>query len=156
MTAAVAVGSHLSEDEYRVLSRFAARQTLRQIASETGATLADVRALVWDVAENNQTRAKALVEEYDKANPSAASVQPTEDAQVEDVAGLLDTARETGDAELAGRADHIISLICGLRAMLQEHTMRAEARAALIDEARRLEDRLAEIRTQLDTLGGAA
>jgi len=166
MTATV-TATRITEDEYRILTRFAAGQTLRQIAGQTGAAVADIRSLVWDVAENNQARAKELIAEYEKANLSATD-EPTQEQNApaeksvqvlhgpEDIADLLNAAVATGDSELAGHADRISSLIGDLRLMLHEQTMRAEARAALVDEAARLEARLAEIRTQLDTLGGGA
>lgn len=162
MTATV-TDTRITYGECQALIRYANGETIRQIAKETGASVKDVHDLITNVAENNRGRALKLVDEYEKTQAAPAAAEPEEPpaekpVQVlngpSDIVDLLDAAVATGDSELAGHVDRISSLVGDLRKMLHEHTMRAEARAALVDEEARLHARLAEIRAQLDALGG--
>jgi hypothetical protein len=90
--------------------------------------------------------------------PDITAVEPEPEEPSESIDGvveLLDAAAATGEDDLVERAEAIRGLIRDLQTLLHEHAkMRAEVRAALVDEARRLESRLAEIRARLEALGG--
>lgn len=169
MTATVAADSRISHDEYRILSRFVDGKNLRQIAAATGAPVKAVQDLIELAADNDRGKALKLVDEYEQAQSVSRAVEEATEARGElvenpelvlkgpdDIPELLDAAFATADPELVGHAGRINSLIGDLRRMLHEHTARAEIRAALVDEAQRLENRITEIRAQLDSMGGTS
>lgn len=158
--------ARMTRNEANICSRWAAGETVAQIATATGCTRTEISDFLDVIAGNNRNRAQQLATLW---HQRAQAVQAAKGAPVRTLHAapepkpapitapgpdapshaddLLTAAARSGNGKLERTACRIREQLADLQAGLAEHQREARLRA----EMKQLETRLAEIRTQLKT-----
>ncbi|GIF08868.1 Lsr2 family DNA-binding protein [Actinoplanes siamensis] len=154
-------GARLTREQATVLARYAGGDSATTIAAATGLGLDVVGQILDELAGNNRDLARKLVHEHTEYVQSVAAAKggvpaprptpgpaPTPAPVAADpIARLLKQAASSGDPRMQKTASRIADLIRQLRADMAEHARLAGLRT----EIAQLEERMAELKTQLRT-----
>ncbi len=145
-----AIAAKMSDDEARILRRYADGQAVDDIAQALHCRLNEVTAAIARLANTDRRRAQALVDTRREiplpARPLAPPDVPEPEGQPGDkIADLIDRAVATERPKLVALADRISDLVDQLERDLAVHNRTARLR----EEHDKLTARLAEIQQEL-------
>lgn len=159
--------ARMTRDEAKILAHYAAGETSRQIATNTGLTLDEVGLALDALAGNDRDRAQRLAMQWQAraravaaakgvSGPPAPRPVPAPpkplpeppkpyEKNIDGIADMLDAAESSGNGKLERAAGKIRDLLATLQADLAEHSRGARLR----QEQAELEARLAQIKAEL-------
>lgn len=147
----------LSREQAKILAHYAAGESADEIAMRTRLDRNLVINTIQTVAKGNRNLAQNMAMTWQSLNPEARTtpspapaaaptpIRPVRPDGSDTVRATLRRAIQSGQPKMRRLADRIDDLIGELETLLGEHERTAELR----EEARKLEQRLAEIKSQL-------